>query len=62
LDAEMLGADARIDMTRYTARFIAERYLTKSRRCASCAHDRTCPGVHINFVRAHGYGALVPVR
>jgi MoaA/NifB/PqqE/SkfB family radical SAM enzyme len=61
LDAAMLGADARIDMGRYTQRYIADRYYTKSRRCKSCRHDATCPGVHINFVRAHRYAALEPL-
>lgn len=61
LDAGMLGADARIDMGRYTQRYIADRYYTKSRRCKSCRHDATCSGVHINFVRAHRYAALEPL-
>ncbi|MBK7585584.1 MAG: radical SAM protein [Myxococcales bacterium] len=62
LDARMLGADARLDMPRYTERFIADRFMTKSRRCKSCTHDATCAGVHINFVRAHGYAALRPIE
>ncbi|MCB9588998.1 MAG: radical SAM protein [Polyangiaceae bacterium] len=61
LDAAMLGADARIDMTKYTKRYIADRYYTKSRRCKECKFDSTCRGVHINFVRAHGYKELDPV-
>jgi len=61
LDASMLGGDGRIDMQRYTERYVADRFMTKSRRCAACRHDATCPGVHINFARAHGYAALVPV-
>ncbi len=61
LDGGMLGPDARIAMPRYTERYVADRYLTKSRRCSSCVHDAVCRGVHINYVRAHGYGALVPV-
>jgi MoaA/NifB/PqqE/SkfB family radical SAM enzyme len=61
LDAAMLGPDARLDMGRYTARFIADRYMTKSRRCRECVHDAHCPGVHINFVRAHRYASLRPV-
>jgi MoaA/NifB/PqqE/SkfB family radical SAM enzyme len=61
LDAAMLGADARIDMGKYAERYIADRYFTKSRRCAGCKHDAACPGVHINFVRAHRYAVLEPV-
>jgi hypothetical protein len=61
LDSGTLGADARIDMGKYTKRYIADRYMTKSRRCASCAYASECKGVHINFVRAHGYRALEPL-
>jgi MoaA/NifB/PqqE/SkfB family radical SAM enzyme len=61
LDAEMLGSDARLDMGKFAQRYIADRYFTKSRRCAGCKHDAACPGVHINFVRAHRYAALEPV-
>lgn len=62
LDAAMLGTDSLVDMGKYTERFVQDRFYTKSRRCASCVHDGVCPGVHINFVRAHGYERLEPVR
>ncbi|MEB2312605.1 MAG: radical SAM protein [Sorangiineae bacterium] len=61
LDAGMLGLDAKLEMTHFTHRFVADRFYTKSRRCQTCKYDSTCPGVHINFVRAHGYAALEPV-
>jgi MoaA/NifB/PqqE/SkfB family radical SAM enzyme len=61
LDAGMLGTDARIDMGKYAQRYIADRYYTKSRRCSGCVHTTSCSGVHINFIRAHGYAPLVPV-
>jgi MoaA/NifB/PqqE/SkfB family radical SAM enzyme len=61
LDGAMLGGDGRVDMTRYTQRFVAARFMTKSRRCRQCVHDASCEGVHLNFVRAHGYGVLEPV-
>ncbi|MCA9633785.1 MAG: radical SAM protein [Myxococcales bacterium] len=62
LDAAMLGPDARVDMGKYTQRYIADRYYTKSRRCKDCQYDASCRGVHINFVRAHGYKQLEPVK
>ncbi len=62
LDGGMLGADARLDMNKYAQRYIADRFLTKSRRCKECVHDSSCRGVHINFVRAHGYAPLVPLQ
>lgn len=61
LDAAMLGPDARVDLARFTERFIADRFMTKSRRCRGCVHDASCKGVHLNFVRAHGYRTLEPV-
>lgn len=61
LDAAMLGPDGRVDMPKYAKRYVADRYMTKSRRCASCAYASECPGVHINFVRAHGYAPLSPL-
>ena len=62
LDAAVLGVDARVDMAKYANRYIAERFFTKSRRCKTCVHFATCPGVHINFVRAHGYAPLQPIE
>lgn len=61
IDTGMLGVDARIDMGKYAGRYIADRYYTKSRRCAECVHTANCEGVHINYVRAHGYKQLLPV-
>lgn len=61
LDAGMLGLDSRVDMNKYTNRYIESRYYTKSRRCKECTHDSVCDGVHLNFVRAHGYKTLQPV-
>jgi pyruvate-formate lyase-activating enzyme len=62
LDAGTLGADGRTDMARFTERFVDARFTTKSRRCRECRHDTACEGVHLNFVRTHGYGVLEPVR
>ncbi|MCC6217110.1 MAG: radical SAM protein [Polyangiaceae bacterium] len=61
LDAAMLGPDARLDVGKYGERYVAERFRTKSRRCGECVHEAGCDGVHINFVRAHGYAALRPI-
>jgi hypothetical protein len=61
LDAGALGLDGRVNMTGFTQRYVADRYLTRSRRCGDCAYSESCQGVHINFVRAHGYAPLAPV-
>ena len=61
LDLEMLGPDARIEMHRYTQRYVADGYYTKSLRCDGCAESARCRGVHVNWVRAHSYAPLAPL-
>lgn len=61
LDAAMMQPDGRLEIFRYTRRYILEGYRTKSRRCRACKHDATCDGLHINQVRAHGYAWAQPV-
>lgn len=61
LDAAMLGPDARVDMTAYTKRYVADGFYTKALRCKDCRENATCRGVHVNWVRAHGFGALEPM-
>lgn len=61
LDAAMLGPDARVDMTAYTKRYVADGFYTKALRCKDCRENATCRGVHVNWVRAHGFGALEPL-
>ncbi len=61
LDVAMLGADARIDMPAYTRRYVADAYYTKAVRCGTCAVNASCRGVHVNWVRAHGFASLSPV-
>jgi hypothetical protein len=62
LDLAMLGPDARVDMPAFTRRFVAEGFRTKAVRCASCAENDRCRGVHVNWVRAHGFAPLAPLR
>jgi MoaA/NifB/PqqE/SkfB family radical SAM enzyme len=62
LDLGMLGPDARVDMTAYTKRYVADGFYTKALRCKDCAHNARCRGVHVNWVRAHGFTALEPMR
>lgn len=61
LDTAMLGPDARIDMPRFTKRYVTDGFYTKSLRCKQCVEYERCRGVHINFVRAHGYAPLEPI-
>jgi molybdenum cofactor biosynthesis enzyme MoaA len=62
LDTSMLMPDGRLEIFRYTKRYILEHYFTKSLRCKDCVYDSECRGVHVNHVRAHGLDALEPVR
>jgi MoaA/NifB/PqqE/SkfB family radical SAM enzyme len=62
LDVAMLGPDARIDMAKYTQRYVADAYHTKPVRCARCEENARCHGVHVNWVRAHGFASLSPIR
>jgi hypothetical protein len=62
LDVAMLGPDARIDMHAYTKRYVADGFYTKALRCGECAENATCRGVHVNWVRAHGFAPLSPIR
>jgi hypothetical protein len=61
LDVEMLGPDARVDMTAYARRYAADAYYTKAVRCAGCSANDACRGVHVNWVRAHGFAPLAPL-
>jgi hypothetical protein len=52
---------ARLEIFRWTRRYLVAGYMTRSLRCAECAHSATCEGMHVNFVRAHGYASMQPV-
>jgi MoaA/NifB/PqqE/SkfB family radical SAM enzyme len=60
LDLAMLGPDARVDMKAFTRRYVADGFYTKALRCKDCRVDASCRGVHVNWVRAHGFSALAP--
>jgi hypothetical protein len=62
LDGAMLTGEGRIEIFRYAKRYVLGRFFTKSLRCRGCVHDAGCRGLHINYVRAHGYAAMQPVR
>jgi hypothetical protein len=62
LDVAMLADDSRIEMTRYTTRYVQEGFRSKSVRCGECIHEASCRGMHINWVRAHGYEPMNPIK
>ncbi len=61
LDTAMMTPEGRLEIFRYTRRYILEGYRTKSLRCTECRHVEGCAGMHINYVRAHGYGVMQAV-
>ncbi len=61
LDTAMMSKDGRVEIFRYARRYLLEHYRTKSLRCKSCSHDASCDGMHVNYVRAHGYAVMEPV-
>ncbi|MGH7436948.1 MAG: radical SAM protein [Polyangiaceae bacterium] len=61
LDTTMRTAAGKLEIFRYTRRYIHDRYRTKSLRCRDCSETSRCDGMHVNFVRAHGYKVMEPL-
>jgi len=61
LDLSLLDPAGELEMFRFVRRFVADHYRVKSRRCRECVHVATCDGLHVNYVRAHGFVAMTPV-
>jgi MoaA/NifB/PqqE/SkfB family radical SAM enzyme len=61
LDTTMMLPDGRLEIFHYAQRYILDHYRTKSLRCRGCSRDARCDGLHVNYVRAHGYGAMRPI-
>ncbi len=61
LDASMMTSEGRLEIFRYARRYVQSDYRVKSLRCKTCKHVERCEGVHVNHVRAFGFGALQPV-
>jgi MoaA/NifB/PqqE/SkfB family radical SAM enzyme len=61
LDTAMLAPTGGLEIFRYARRFVHAHDRVKSLRCRSCVHEPSCAGVHVNWVRAHGFAALQPV-
>jgi hypothetical protein len=61
LDTTMRTEAGKLEIFRYTRRYIHDRYKTKSLRCRDCSETARCDGMHVNFVRAHGYKVMEPL-
>lgn len=62
LDATRRDPSGRVEIFRFTRRFVLDDYRVKSRRCRECVHVDACPGLHVNYVRAHGFAEMRPIR
>lgn len=61
IDTAMMQPDGQLEIFRYIQRYIVDRYKAKSLRCKPCVHASRCDGMHINYIRAHGYELMQPV-
>lgn len=62
LDTSMLTLDGKLEIFRYIKRYILDRYWRKSLRCKTCVYTDTCRGMHISYIRAHGFSLMDPVE
>lgn len=46
----------------YTKKYIQNLYRKKSLRCKECRYNKTCEGIHINFIRSYGFSILNPIE
>jgi len=60
-DTAMLRPDGRLEIFRFTRRFIAAHFYAQALRCRTCREAATCPGQHVNHIRAHGFAAMTPL-
>ncbi len=61
LEPGVLDAQGRLEPFGFAEHYILNHYYTKSRRCGACAHDATCRGHHVNYIRAFGYAVQRPL-
>ena len=61
LDSAMMLPSGQLEIFRYIQRYIVDRYKAQSLRCKPCVHASRCDGMHINYIRAHGYELMQPV-
>jgi MoaA/NifB/PqqE/SkfB family radical SAM enzyme len=65
LDVAATAPAGGLEIFRWTRRYVAEGYRTRSLRCEPCVHaggPNACDGMHVSWVRAHGYAAMRPVE
>ena len=62
LDTSMMSLEGKLEIFRYIKRYILDRYWRKSLRCKTCIYNDDCRGMHISYIRAHGFALMQPVE
>ena len=60
-DGSMLDPRGHLEIFRYAKKYISDHYFAKSLRCKTCVHVNDCRGLHVNYVRAHGFACMQPI-
>ncbi len=61
LDAKLLDGSGALSLDRYVEHYIEHEYYAKSIRCGRCVEFDNCRGLHINYLRNHGFATLTPL-
>jgi hypothetical protein len=61
ISREMLDAHGKMKVSPYVQRYIMGEYYKKSVRCRGCMFDASCKGMHIQYLRSHGFRVLAPI-
>jgi pyruvate-formate lyase-activating enzyme len=61
LSRDMIDDRGHLMVSPYVQRYIVGEYYKKSVRCRGCELTESCRGMHIQFLRAHGFGVLQPI-
>lgn len=62
LDDHIVDDKGLIDLDAYVHHYVVEEYYSKSTRCSACPLFDSCEGVHINYIRNHGYKVCQPLE
>ncbi|MEZ4265667.1 MAG: radical SAM protein [Myxococcota bacterium] len=62
ISRDMLDEHGKMKVSPYVQRYIMGEYYKKSVRCRTCVFDSSCKGMHIQYLRSHGFRALQPVQ
>jgi len=56
-----VDAKGLIDLDAYVHHYVVQEYYSKSVRCGDCVFNDSCEGLHINYIRNHGYKLCEPI-